>query len=100
MTYSWEPLHAYLAERWPDMAQRHKGSQGRKANSAFSQGVDYEAMPCPRAYEVLGIDRQKYGRMQKRDLREYEADRLATHLGVHPCRIWPSWFADALSEAV
>jgi len=25
---------------------------------------------------------------------ERVADRLATHLGQHPCAFWPEWFAD------
>lgn len=46
---------------------------------------------------VLGIPERQAYRWRQQGLTVDQADELACRLGVHPNRLWPSWFDDGLS---
>ena len=52
-----------------------------------------------RLHELLGWDPNKLFRSRRAGwVSTWRADEIATHLKVHPSRIWPSWFDDAERE--
>lgn len=81
------PLEAWLNARHT--------SPTRRADSATG-GV----LAAERIGEICGVGttplsgRSIVQRWRTRGLTVWQADRVATHLGVHPCAIWPEWGAD------
>lgn len=92
------PLVAYVQERWPQTALP---CGSKRADSSISSPLNADPMPRQLAYEILGITPGTWHRLRRSGrLQEPMADRLATHLGLHPVMIWPSWFDDVLVEDI
>jgi hypothetical protein len=51
-----------------------------------------------RTAEVLDVDRQRVYRWTKRGLTADQADVIAIMFGLHPCLVWPDWFAQVPDE--
>jgi hypothetical protein len=68
---------------------------GQTATNGGNQGHDFVIT----AAEVLDVDRQRVYRWLRGGLTAEQADVIACMFGLHPCSIWPDWFAHAPSEA-
>ena len=47
----------------------------------------------------FGVSRDTVQNWRRRGLDPWQADRLATAAGFHPCQVWPEW-CDLIDEAV
>lgn len=48
--------------------------------------------------EQLGISHRHARRLEQHGLTDIAADRYAIRAGHHPASIWPTWWADSISD--
>ena len=75
-------VEQYVARTWPDpngMRQRQSEIHGR-------------IVAAPWVAVVLGASRSQVLGWRQRDIAYWDADWVATSLGVHPSAMWPDWY--------
>jgi len=76
--WPWEPLEAYCEATFA----RQLSDDGTTELSLVYRLSVATGVPCSRLYRARSDG----------SMTEHLADRVATRLGLHPCRIWPDWF--------
>lgn len=74
-----------------------------RAVAARVRDLPADMVTVDQAAEACGVSSRAWCRwMVKGGVDVWTADRVAVHLGLHPCMIWPEWCeaADAVVEAV
>ena len=96
--YSWQTLIDWVTLNWPDCGVEDMG--GSPVGVQYGNTYDNVGMPIMRWTDMLNMHRNGIRRRALRGwVDAWEADEIAIKVfGVHPSRIWPQWWDDALKE--
>ena len=95
--YSAAILIAWLYQKFPDLRQAGNFPPTGGRWSGDDEPAASILPPC----ELVGLTSSAWQDVKERGyVNTWLADEIATHLGIHPSRIWSSWYDDAVDEPV